>query len=451
MHEILIRNLLYPLMERWKGNRIRHYLRELRTSERLSREQLLDLQRQKLRKLLMHAVQTVPAYRPFANLRKLIEDDPPLALRSFPILDKKTFNENREAYLSEAVDRRSLIENRTGGSTGSPSMFYLDRYTVEHYEAARWRGLAWHHIRIGEPSVMIWGSPIELSQRRKRSFALRERLLKNRIIISAFELQPSKLIDILSTIRRFRPTYLYGYASALFMLAKLIRDAGLVFPCRMKGVVSTSEMLHTYQRELMRDIYRAPIIDEYGARDGGIIAYECPKGQMHIQAENLWLETVDITTRQPLPHGQDGLLIVTDLNNLAMPRLRYEIGDYGAISQRTCACGMGLPILDRLAGRAEEMFVTKHGKYVHGQMFAHMIRRLDDIEQYQVIQHDVDRLTLKVVLQEDREQIRDELEKIAERASKVMEGAEIRIELADLIPPSSSGKMRTSIREFDLH
>ena len=452
MHKLFIRHMLYPMMERWKGNRTRAFLHELRATERLSQEEIIVLQKKSLAKLLHHAIHTVPAYRPYQQeMRDIIDHDPIQALQRLPLLDKITFNQNRDAYLSTTADRTSLILNRTGGSTGNPAAFYMDRYTVEHYEAARWRGLSWHDIHIGDPSVMVWGSPIELSQRQKWTYEWKERLLKNRIMISAFDLQAEKIHSILTKIRDFRPAYMYGYASALFMLAKLIRDARVRFPLKLKGVVSTSETLHEYQRELMREVFRSPVINEYGARDGGIIAYECSHGKMHIQAENLWLETVDIRTKQPLSPGEDGLLVVTDLHNFAMPRLRYEIGDYGAISYRHCACGLGLPILDRLSGRVEELFVTKHGKFVHGQIFAHMIRQIDGVEQYQVVQHDVDNLTLKVVASADAEHVRDELDKIASRAQEVLEGADVQIEFTDSIPPSASGKLRTSIREFDLH
>jgi len=84
-----------------------------------------------------------------------------------PYLLKKNFLSKPEKYLSLTVDKNDLIPYSTGGSSGLPVKFYVDRPTLEHYSAARLRGLSWWGIEIGDPCVMIWGSPIELNRYQK--------------------------------------------------------------------------------------------------------------------------------------------------------------------------------------------------------------------------------------------------------------------------------------------
>ncbi|MDD4188826.1 MAG: phenylacetate--CoA ligase family protein, partial [Eubacteriales bacterium] len=200
-----IRNILFPIMEKVKGNKIRKYLSELRSHQDYSAKQLNLLQQDKLRVLLLHCIKNVPAYRTLASLENKINEDPAAALREFPVLSREIFRENSEKYISDNADRNALVANLTGGSTGAPVKFFHDRKTVEYYEAARWRGLSWHNIKAGDRCVMIWGAPKELSLQKSVKNRLKERFLKNRIIISAFSLDPASIRQYVDRIRKFRP------------------------------------------------------------------------------------------------------------------------------------------------------------------------------------------------------------------------------------------------------
>ena len=281
-----IRHLLWPAME-MRGNRIRKYLAEMTETAALPADRVRALQRERLRDLLRFAVANVPAYRPYADqVLARLDADPEQALRALPVLTKRAFNDRRDDFFADGADRSALIANRTGGSTGEPTVFYMDRFTVEHYEAARWRGLGWHGIRIGDPSVMIWGSSIELTQMQSRKYWLKERLLKNRIMIPAYALKPESVERYVRQIRAFRPHYLYGYASALHLMAELMLERGLTPGLKLKAVVSTSETLHPHHREAIAAAFGCKVVNEYGARDAGILAFECPHGGMHITADN---------------------------------------------------------------------------------------------------------------------------------------------------------------------
>lgn len=524
-----IRHVLFPAMEVAKGNQIRNYLKQLKQSQHLDHQQLHHYRLNKLKQLLEHAIQHVPAYQKYNDISGLIAEDPIRALQSIPVLTKHIFQQHSEQYLSDQADKNSLINNRTGGSTGQPMSFYIDRVTVEHYEAARWRGLSWHDVHIGDSSMMIWGSPIEISQLENKKYMLKERLLKNRQIIPAFHLNELHINDYIEQINRFKPKYLYGYASALDRLATLInesrkrgdlgpnrgaqghealdrgaRDRGartanhVQLTHRIQCVVSTAETLHEHFRLNIEEAFGCPVVNEYGARDGGIIAYECSHGNMHIQAENLWLETVDLVTGEPVGVGERGALVVTDLNNFAQPRLRYSLGDVGILSEEQCECGINLPLIASIEGREEDFFVSTDGTFVHGQFFGHIIRSLDHIVQYQVLQHSRDSLTVKIVLaneasvgagesardgygtagtgvhdghrEDDQEghqahaaNIEEDIgtgmgtdmgtdisAHLVEQIKKKMGDIQVNIELVADIPPSASGKIRTAIREFPL-
>lgn len=437
-------------METFKGNSIRKYLHELRRTEREEYKLLQQYREMKLKKLLLHAIESVPAYIDYQELKEMIEEKPLEALTQFPILTKSRFQKHKDHYLATTADKATLFSNQTGGSTGQPVTFYLDRYTVEHYEAARWRGLSWHGINIGDPSVMIWGSPIEISQIANKKNQLKELYLKNRIVISAFQLNEKNIADYIMKINKFKPAYLYGYASALHLFAKLMKQSQHKLKHKLVGVVSTAETLQAHYRAEIEAVFQCPVINEYGARDGGILAYECTKGNMHIQAENVWLEIVDLKTQQPVKAGQRGKLIVTDLNNFSMPRIRYEIGDIGTMSSEPCSCGLTLPVLSKIEGREDDIFIAKDGAYVHGQYFTHIIRVMEGINQYQIIQHDRDNLTIKLVLKPNSASDYA-IHELVRKVKNKMGNIQVHIEKVNDIPCSPSGKVRSTIRNFPLN
>lgn len=446
----MIRHIHWPLMERWKGNRTRRYLQDLHQTQSLPLDQLQARQQDKLRNLLLHATERIPAYQSYRTEAASELGEPALFLRRLPILTKKTFRAQSESFLLPNLSTSTLIANRTGGSTGEPTRFYLDRFTVEHYEAARWQGLSWHGIEIGDPCVMIWGNPLELTQAQSRTYKWKERYLKNRLLLSAYHLQEEQLPHYLKLIRSFRPAFLYGYASALHLMAELMLRQGLSLDIPLKAVVSTAERLHPHQRESIVRAFNAPVVNEYGARDGGIIAYECKAGQMHVFSENCYLEIVDPISKQPVSPGQSGLLLVTDLHNYVMPRLRYELGDIVQLSADTCSCGIHYPILQQIDGREDDMFLSRKGHFVHGHYFNHLMRNLEAFQTFQIIQHSPERVSVKLVKHPDRYNTAEEHQLIGGIKEALGNDIELTVEHVSDIKLSASGKFRYAIREFPL-
>jgi phenylacetate-CoA ligase len=444
----VIENVIFPLMEQVKGNNIRKNLSCLRNTQYLPKEKINELQKEKLRGLLHYCIENVPAYAGYQHLTSLMDEDPFKALNEFPTLSKQDFNSSKENYLSKGIDENCIIPNKTGGSTGEPVKFYLDRKTVEFYEAARWRGLSWWDINIGDRSVMIWGSPLELSKNKQASYKLKERFLKNRIIIPAYDLNPLSIDSYVSMIQDFKPQYIYGYASALHLFSQMVMKNNLAISLKLKGIVSTSETLYDFQREDIEKVFGCRTINEYGARDGGIIAFQCGDGQMHISAENAVIQIVDIKTKKPVTPGMSGSIIITDLNNYVMPRLRYQVGDVGVLSEKKCGCGINLPVLEKIQGREDDTFISLSGSYIHGHFFNHIARNIDGIKQFQIIQHSCDAVTLKIVKNDIYND--SQLKHFKSEILKAMGPVNLNTEFADSIPLSASGKIRYAVREFPL-
>lgn len=449
IQKTLIEHLLYPAMERIKGNRTRAYLDELLQTQRLPPEKLHALQGARLQTLLRTCIASVSAYRGLGITEADIERDPWAALRAVPILTKAAFQRAPAQYCNTQYDPAQRIPNVTGGSTGEPVRFYMDRYTVEHYEAARWRGLSWYGITPGSRSVMLWGNPIELHKNQQFTSRCKDRLLKNRAILSAYDLSTDKTAYYVRFLNRYRPEYLYGYATALDAFAQLLEPVRDQLRVQLKAVVSTSETLDDAQRARLKAVFGCTVVVEYGARDAGILAYECPHGHLHLSAENVLMEIVDPITWQPVAPGQSGLVVTTDLHNLAMPRLRYLLGDTATLSpEASCPCGVTLPMLHSLDGREDALFLLPNGKLVHGHVANQLVRKYSAIRQFQLVQTDVRHAELRLVPGDGFDAA--QAEAFRQDIATFLPGVAICAVTVPRIEPGRSGKVRCSIRAFDL-
>ena len=438
--KLWVEHVVYPLMERFTHNRVRACTAALLATERTGAAQV------QLRRLAEHlnlCARHVPAFRALRDVP--VDADPFGALRTLAPLAKAAIRRAPEQFRNEEIPAHALIENRSGGSTGEPLRFFMTRQNVEWYEAARWRGLSWWNITFGSRCLMVWGAPVELGRMQLARFRLRERFLKNRVILSAYGLDVRKADAYARLLRRFRPEYLYGYASALCALAQILPAP--MPELRLKAVVSTAETLAPEQRALLARTFACPVVNEYGARDAGILAFECPCGRMHLTQENAVLEILDPVTHAPVPPGTAGTVAVTDLTNDAMPRPRYLLGDIAALDPAPCPCGRRLPVLCPPEGREDALLQLPDGTLVHGSLVDKLSRRYGSVRQVRLEQNDPGHAELLLVqTMRDAEQAQALLREVQAR----LPGVQVTLRTVSSIAPEPSGKRLCAARRFPL-
>jgi phenylacetate-CoA ligase len=390
----LVRHVLYPLHESLQGRRTFEFLREMEKSQWLSPEEVRDYQWSKLKSLVAHSAKAVPFYQ---RLFEEIGLDPqrftPADFQRIPVMEKEIFKENESDILASEYDGK-LVRLRTGSSTGTPLWFYSSTRTQAYQNAAKLRCRRWWGIEPGDMMFEFWASPIELSKRALVHIA-KDRHLMNHYLLSALNMTDEVMAGYVSLMNRKKPRVIVGYPSALHLLAQHMQDAGTRLSFRPKGVVVTAEMLLPAQREVISEVFDAPVINEYGARDGGLFAYECPEGGMHVVAENVFLEVDPETSADGASaHGD---LLVTNLESFAYPFIRYRVGDQVTLSDKVCPCGRGLPCLERIEGRKTDWLVDSTGKKIHGLVVAHTIAKVQGIRQFQIVQKTPTDLRIRIV------------------------------------------------------
>ncbi|MET3132118.1 phenylacetate-CoA ligase [Oxalobacteraceae bacterium GrIS 1.11] len=287
-----------------------------------------------------------------------------------PVLDKRYINTHRDALMNPHY-KGKLVRKKTGGSTGEPLVYY----TGAQAQSFLWAGifLAWEAAgyRLGDKVAFLAGSSLFGTGYKQEIYY---RLL-NVTLMSAFDMSPQRMDEYGAALGQGGFRLLYGYASAIHRMARHYLDAGRRPASALRGIVCTAETLTPAMRADIEAAFGVPCYSQYGCNDAGISAFECEhRNGFHL-----------ISTRSHAEVLPGGRLISTDLSNRAMFMPRYDTGDLVRMSGRVCACGRGLPLIDEVIGRQNDVVVDPHGAAVHSEFFTHLFREEARIHSFQVV------------------------------------------------------------------
>lgn len=439
LYTAFVSSVLFPLHEQLKHHDSVALRRQMEDLQWWPAERIAAFQLKRLRDLLQDVAANVPYYR---DLFQQLGFDPASVqstadLQHLPFLTKTTIRANTEALKHSHA--QGLARFNTGGSSGEPLIFYIGTKRVSHDVAAKWRATRWWDVDIGDPEIVVWGSPIELGTQ-DRIKAVRDKLLRTQLL-PAFEMSEAKLDQFIATIRSVRPRMLFGYPSALTHIAKHATKRGVAMTdLGIKVAFVTSERLYDEQRSTIAQTFGCKVANGYGGRDAGFIAHECPAGNMHLTADDIVVEIVN-QAGQVQPRGVAGEIVVTHLSTNDFPFIRYRTGDIGVLGATPCPCGRGLPLLQDIQGRSTDFVVAADGTVMHGLSLVYILRDLPGVRFFKVVQES--RALTRVMLVTDELFASDSVPKIVSGFKQRL-GADVQVvvDLVDNIPAEKSGKFR---------
>ena len=438
--------LLFPLHEAMKGHTSVSVRRRMEQTQWWPASKLFELQVSRLRDLLQAAGTRVPYYREvFARV-----GFEPRAVRTagdltaLPFLTKPVIRANLDRLKAEGA--RGLARFNTGGSSGEPLIFCIGKERISHDVAAKWRATRWWGVDIGDPEVVVWGSPIELgAQDRLRS--LRDRLLRTHLL-SAFAMSDENVDEFLREIGKVRPKMLFGYPSALAHIAHRAEATGRrMNNLGIRVAFVTSECLYSEQRSQIEKVFGCRVANGYGGRDAGFIAHECPEGGMHITAEDIVIEIVDEAGNVLAP-GQAGEIVITHLATRDFPFIRYRTGDVAVLGHSNCRCGRGLPLIEAIQGRTTDFVVARDGTVMHGLVLVYVLRDMQGLRAFKIVQESLD--LIRVLIVPDGNLPPASINHIREEFRRRLGSTvEILVDQVPEIPRETSGKYRYVVSRVD--
>jgi phenylacetate-CoA ligase len=399
------------------------YLETLRQTEFLPAEQMAELQQAELDRLLRFAAAHVPHYRQHG----------PSALTT-----KDQIRERPQDFLADTFPRHTLIPWHTSGTTGKPLTVFHSREAMQKMWAfvelyRNTAGVSKQDRRGQFTGRMI----VPAGQPVSRKVFWRRDLANHALLLSTVHLLPENLPSYAASLERFRPVYLSGYPSAIDVLAAYYRQSGRPAP-RLAAVLTSAETLLDYQRCAIEEAFATRVFDQYGQAEMQSFWYECEAGSMHAHP----LAGVTEILRSdgtPAAPGEMGEVVLTGLVNYAMPLIRYRVGDTARFAARSCPCGRGMPVIEEIGGRLDDVVYTRERGFL-GRLDP-VLKGVHHIVESQIEQESLDVLRVRFVpalrfTAEDLQALQDNLR------ARVGRSIHLEFECTDHIPRSANGKFR---------
>ena len=429
----------WPSLLRGPSAAIIGLLREIEEVQWLPAQEILEAQHRQLVVLARYAARTTTHFGERLKEAGLSPEDMamPAGLAKLPILRRRDIQRRGADLFSTEVPRshQPIGQTKTSGSTGEPVLVRRTGLCQLLFQAMNLRDHVWHRRDLSRPFSTIrpqveeyaivkdWGEPIS----------------------SMVETGPLQTIPMtldagrqIELLREFRPYCLIVYPNSLDAILAHCEQHGIDLPGLAK-IRTISETLSPRIRERARRVLAAEVTDHYSSQEVGCIAIECPaSGLYHVMAESVIVEVVD-GEGHPCREGDTGRVLVTDLHNLAMPIFRYEIGDYAEVAA-PCPCGRGLPTLKSILGRERNLILMPDGSRHWPLVGFHAYRDIAPVSQYQFIQHDRERIEVRLVMETPMSEAQEAKLKEHMQKSLGFPFALAFTYFADSLPRSKSGK-----------
>lgn len=369
---------------RWRqGARFPEFQQLAAEVERWSVDQIREYQLKELRRVLIRAGNFSPGYQQrFAEagfrpeMVRELED-----LQACPFLEKRDLLEAREEWVCQDIPTKERLYITTGGSTGVPVGFYLQRGVSRPKEQAfleaQWaRGGYFPGARL----VVIRGHVTSDESRGRISSydATRDWLM-----LSSYHLTEARLPEYLEEVKRFKPDLLHAYPSAALQLAEFLEKAGLRWEVPLKGLLAGSERLNLPQKRLLERVFQCRVFRWYGHSERAVLAAEGRRSDLFY----FWPTYGFVEFGPPDSEGFCEV-IGTSFHNLAMPLIRYRTGDFVRLAdpRRDGELEFPWPAVAEIAGREQEFLVSGSGRRISLTAFNMHDAIFDDLYAVQFVQ-----------------------------------------------------------------
>lgn len=344
------------------GGKYSRFVDELRKNQNLNKSEMEFLVEKKLRNILIHSFNNVEYYNELFQKMNLnpTAEDPFKLLNKLPILNKESVRKNPEKFVSNILNK--YIITHTSGSTGTPLKLYLSYEAIQYnYALATARQLDWVNVKHEDKKVMFGGQLVTKINKKNPPYWV-SNYFEKQLYCSSYHLSKNTFNDYYNEIKNYKPKYITGYTSAIYLFSKYLIDSGNEI-IGIKAILPSSETLSDRQREVMENAFNCKVYDGYSLSEYVNYITECSSGSMHVSPEAGIVNILDDENKEQ-KKGEVGRLISTTLFNYSMPLIKYDTGDLAIANDKVCNCGIELPVIDKIIGRQDDYAIAFDGSKV---------------------------------------------------------------------------------------
>ena len=427
---------LFELSLRWKGFPLEEAKKQLKYIQSIPENEYGAYIEQQRMALLQHHLTHNPFYQGFCANRSVLK------WKDVPIMQKSDLQKPLKERLSNGYTPKNVYVNKTSGSSGHPFIFAKDKLCHALTWAEILDRFGWYGIDFNSTlQARFYGIPLDWIGYQKERI---KDLLSARYRFPIFDFSDKKLEKILRAFRKKPFDYINGYTSSIVLFAKFLNKKGIhlkeICPT-LRYCIVTSEMLFESDKKLMESCFGVPVVNEYGASELDLIAFTNRENEFVLNNETLYVEILDEKDR-PVPLGKEGRIVITGLYNLAHPMIRYDIGDTGALDEKSTAKN---PLLKTLIGRTNDVAHLPSGKTVPGLTFYYVTKSIieDDgnVKEFVIEQHQLDRF--KIMYTSHQELLPEEIATIKKALFQYLEdGLTLEFSRIGVLDRTKRGKLK---------
>lgn len=391
---------------------------------------------QKKKEIVTYHLKNNIFYRKFFGSKKYT------SWEEVPVMQKADLQRPLEERFSKGFDSKNSYVGKTSGSSGHPFIFAKDRFC----HALSWAEFndryQWYGIDLDRSvQARFYGIPLDkigyFRERIKDRFGFRYRF-------PIFDLSDAKMQEFLEEFKKKNFDYINGYTSSIVLFGKFLQKKNLVLKeiCpKLRLCIVTSEMFFEEDKILLEKVFGVPVVNEYGASELGLLAFQNPQDEWILNSETMFVEILN-KEGKAVPAGEEGRIVITSLYNKAHPFIRYDIGDTGALTENSSAKN---PVLKSLLGRTNDVAVLPSGKVVPGLTFYYVTKSI--IENDGLIKEFIVQQTepgaFRIVYVSEKELQPEKKQKIEEAmVTYLEEGLEVEFEHKKTLNRSKRGKLK---------
>lgn len=416
--------------------------RWLEKTQWYSAYELQEIQIKLLRRLIRHCYSSVPFYRNLMDEREIeVESIKNLDdIKQFPVLTKKDVLKAGNSIYSTKYTKWLLRTAYTGGTTGTPMQIQRDLFSIGNEHAFVRRQWDWAGIGLRDKCAYLTGRLIAKPDQKDGPLYVYDPIMKE-LILSTYHLSAYTAKEYAKVIENYSVKAIIGYPSAVYLLAKTCLDSGIEI--KLKSALTSSETLTESMRDTIAKAFKCNVFDFYGGAERVCYVFSCEKGTYHIIPE------YGLTELIPMGDSAGGRcrVISTGFWSLAMPFIRYDLGDVVIPSEEMCACGRLFPVIQSIEGRKADVIKTPSGRELGAAILTHLLYGTNNIIESQIIQDALDHITIEYVPSNNfyRKNLEDFKRLLKQHLPK-----ELKVELKQVtrVQRTKSGKIRPVVSQI---
>ena len=411
----------------------------------LSEDDILKYQNEKLRNLVWYFYENSTYFREKMKNQNTFpyEINSIKDIKNLPVLTKKDIREaNFKDLLSKNIKKSELWLISTSGSSGEPLNIYVNRSQLEVRWANTIRAWTWTGWTPRKKQARLWHQTIGMNILQIIREYL-DSLFFKRIFIPAYEINEENIDFVFKKLIRHKPFLIDGYAESFNFLSEYL-EKNSVDNLNIDSVISSAQELPKKSKKLIEKNLGTIVYDKYGSREFSGIAYESKGHDGHLIMDDSYLVEI-LNNNKEVAENEIGEVHITDLNNYAMPMVRYKIGDIAERIKKDNNNKIKFNVLGEIEGRVQAI-IRCNDKWIPGTFFAHFFKEYTKtIKFYRVEQHIINEIKLLIVLRGNKEDV----DPIISELRKTVGDIKIDIQYVESIPMIRTGKRMGAVSYLD--